>query len=48
MDLSEDEINWYWSQFPELEREDVVAILEMCSESSDEYHMYKTFNNEAS
>jgi len=47
MDLSEENINFYWSKFPELDREELIALLQLCGDASDEYHMYKTFNNEA-
>ena len=48
MALDQEEIEYWWSQFPELERQDVIDILQICNDSSDEYHMYKTFNDEAS
>jgi len=46
--LTEAEFQYYWSKFPELDRKCMEIVLELCQESTDEYHQYFTDNNDAS
>ena len=43
--VTEEDIDFYWSQHPELDREEVREILEICEQFSD---MYIDNNDEAS
>ena len=44
--ITEEEINFFWKQHPELEREEVKEILEICDLFDDT--MYLSENDEAS
>ena len=46
--MAPDEIEYYWSKFPDMTREEFVAFFELYKDSSDFQNMYKYENNEAS
>ena len=46
--MDEDEILHYWSLYPDCSRDEIMNLLQINVDASYEYHLYHTFNNEAS
>ena len=46
--MAPEDIDYYWSKYPEMSREEFVAFFKIYKDSSDFQNMYKDENNEAS
>ena len=45
--MAPEDIDYYWSKFPEMDREEFVNFLRIYKDSSDIQNVYKNENNEA-
>lgn len=46
--MDKEEYMLYWSRHMDMSKEEFEHVLELNIDASDEYHLYHTFNNEAS
>ena len=46
--MDKDLYNHYWSLHPNMSKEEFEYVLECNVDASEEYHLYHTYNNEAS
>ena len=45
--MAPEDIDYYWSMYPEMSREEFGAFLRLYKDSSDFQNMYRNENNEA-
>ena len=46
--MDEEEFMYYWSKNNDMDKEIFEHVLELNIDASEEYHLYHTYNNEAS